>query len=160
MEYIKEKPMLKHPSYQSFLSAAALLCALIASPFASAACGCPADIHGAPALGAAGLGESFPSTADVAPDPAWQVYEFLRDGIRYVQVNDKAGVVRAAVGRIDGTFWVLPIGSDVDRVSVSAQALRPAGSRLIYRSNEVQVVLYRSGNQDRWIIRQSDAYAQ
>lgn len=149
--------MLKHSSFQLYLSAAVLLCASIASPFASAACGCPADIHGAPTLGGAGLGESFPSTADVASDPAWQVYEFSRDGIRYVQVNDKAGRVRAAVGRIDGTFWVLPIGSDVDRVSISEEVSPTANSRLIYRSNDVEVVMFRSGNQDRWIIRQPDA---
>ena len=150
--------MLKHSSYQSYLSATVLLCALIASPLASAGCGCPADGHGAPtappAMGGAGMGESFPPAADVAPDPAWQVYEFSRDGIRYVQVNDKAGSVRAAVGRIDGMFWVLPIGSDVDRVSISPLIPSMANSRVIYRSNEVEVLFYRSGNQDRWIIRQ------
>jgi hypothetical protein len=150
--------MLKNSSCQPYLSAAALLCALIASPFASAGCGCPADGHGAPivppVMGGAGMGESFPPTVDVAPDAAWQVYEFSRDGIRYVQVNDKAGRVRAAVGRIDGMFWVLPIGGDVDRVSISPEISPAANSRLIYRSNEVEVVFYRSGNQDRWIIRQ------
>jgi hypothetical protein len=105
-------------------------------------------------LGGTGLGESFPSTVDVAPDPIWQVYEFSRDGIRYVQVNDKTGRVRAAVGRIEGEFWVLPIGSDVDRVSISTEISPTANSRVIYRSNEVEVVFYRSGDQDRWIIRQ------
>lgn len=150
--------MLKHSSFQTYLSAAVLLGALIASPFASAGCGCPADGHGAPTappvMGGAGMGEPFPPTVDVAPDPVWQVYEFSRDGIRYVQVNDKTGRVRAAVGRIEGTFWVLPIGSDVDRVSISTEISRMANSRLIYRSNEVEVVFYRNGNQDRWIIRQ------
>lgn len=153
--------MLKQSSYQPYLSAAVLLCALIASPFASAACGCPDDGHGSPiavpVMGGAGLGESFPPTVDVAPDPTWQVYEFARDGIRYVQINDKTGRVRAAAGRIDSTFWVLPIGSDVERVSISAEASQIANSRLIYRSNEVEVLSYRSGNQDRWIIRQPDA---
>jgi hypothetical protein len=160
MEHIKEKPMLKHSSHQPFLSAAVLLCALIASPFASAACGCPDDGHGSPLMGGAGLGESFPPTVDVAPDPTWQVYEFARDGIRYVQVNDKAGRVRAAAGRIDGTFWILPIGSDVDRVSISPEVLPTVNSRLIYRSNEVEVLLYQSGDQDRWIIRKPDSAAQ
>jgi hypothetical protein len=161
MEYIKENIMLKHSSYRRCLSAAVLLCAIIASPFASAGCGCPDDGHVAPVvpptIGRSGLGEPFPATVDVAPDPAWQVYEFVRDGIRYVQVNDKAGRVRAAVGRIDGTFWVLPIGSDVDRVSISPLASPPVGSRSIYRSNDVEVVLARSGHEDRWIIRQPDA---
>ena len=150
--------MLKHSSFQLYLSVAVLFCASFASPLASAACGCPADIHGAPSfVGGAGLGESFPPIADVAPDPAWQVYEFSRDGIRYVQINDSVGRVRAAVGRIDGTFWVLPIGSDVDRVSISGRIPSTANSRMIYRSNEVEVVLYRNGNQDRWIVRQPDS---
>jgi hypothetical protein len=166
-EYIKEIPMLKHSSHPSFLSAAVLLCALVASPLASAGCGCPSDGHGKGKFSGSGLGESFPMSADLAADPAWQVYEFERDGIRYVQVNDKAGRVRAAVGRIDGTFWVLPIGSDADRVSVGAQpqvagkglaagrgvkpVLRSVG-KSIYRSNDLEVVLFRNGNQDRWII--------
>ena len=85
--------MLKHSSRPSFLSAAVLLCALVASPFASAACGCPSDGHGNGKFSGSGLGESFPMSADLAADPAWQVYEFERDGVRYVQVNDKAGRV-------------------------------------------------------------------
>ena len=154
--------MLKHSSRPSFLSAAVLLCALVASPFASAACGCPSDGHGNGKFSGSGLGESFPMSADLAADPAWQVYEFERDGVRYVQVNDKAGRVRAAVGRIDGTFWVLPIGSDADRVSIGSQPLgakkgvkpmlRSNRSKSIYRSNDLEVVLHRNGNQDRWVI--------
>jgi hypothetical protein len=161
-EYIKEKPMLKHSSHSSFLSAGILLCALAASPFASAGCGCPSDGHGKSKPVGSGLGESFPMSADLAADPAWQVYEFERDGIRYVQVNDKAGRVRAAVGYIDDTFWVLPIGSDADRVSIGSQPLvagkgvkplmRSTRSKSIYRSNVLEVVLYRNGNQDRWVI--------
>jgi hypothetical protein len=152
--------MLKHSSYLPYLSTAILLCAMMASPFASAKCGCPADGHGAPTLpitpiaGTAGLGDAFPATVDVAPDPAWQVYEFARDGVRYVQVNDKAGRVRAAVGRIDDTFWVLPIGADVDRVSIAPAVLSARTGTVVYRSKDLEVVLVRSGSQDRWLIRQ------
>jgi hypothetical protein len=122
-----------------------------------AICGCPDDKHGAPIMGGSGLGESFPVTEDVAPDPAWQVYQFEREGIRYVQVNDSAGQVRAAVGRIEDTLWVLPIGSDANHVSTSAAQPTGTSSRLIYRSNDLEIVLYRIDNQDRWIIRQPDA---
>lgn len=146
--------MLKYLSHQICLSTAVLFCAMTASPLVSAGCGCPADGHGAPQLGGSGLGESFPAIPDVAPDPSWQVYEFERDGIRYAQINDGIGRVRAAVGRIDGTLWVLPIGSDADRVSVTEAALPSGYSKLIYRSNDLEVVLVRSGNQDRWIVRQ------
>jgi hypothetical protein len=99
-------------------------------------------------------------SVDLAADPAWQVYEFERDGVRYVQVNDKTGRVRAAVGRIDNTLWVLPIGSDADRVSIGSQVLvkgvqpilRSTRSKSIYRSQDLEIVLQRSGNQVRWVI--------
>ena len=146
--------MLKYSSHPVLLSAAVLLCAMTASPFVSARCGCPADGHGAPQLGDSGLGESFPVIADGAPDPSWQVYEFERDGVRYVQVNDSIGRVRAAVGRIEDTLWVLPIGSDADRVSITRTALPSGYSQLIYRSNDLELVLVPSANQDRWIVRQ------
>ena len=149
--------MLKYSSHQIWLSAAVLLCAMTASPFVIAGCGCPADGHGAPQLGGSGLGESFPIIADVAPDPSWQVYEFERDGVRYVQVNDSIGRVRAAVGRIEDTLWVLPIGSDADRVAITGAALPSGYSKLIYRSNDLEIVLVRSDNQDRWIVRQPAA---
>ncbi len=149
--------MLKYSSRQAWLSAAVLLCAMTVSPFVIAKCGCPADGHGAPQLGGSGLGESFPVIADVAPDPSWQVYEFERDGVRYVQVNDSTGRVRAAVGRIEDTLWVLPIGSDADRVSITEAALPSGYSKLVYRSNDLEVVLVNSGNQDRWIVRQPAA---
>ena len=149
--------MLNQSSRQACVSVAILFCAMIASPFASAACGCPADGHGAPQLGGSGLGESFPETADLAPDPLWQVYEFERDGVRYLQVNDSAGLVRAAVGRIEDTLWVLPIGSDADRVSITEAAIPSGYSQLIYRSGQIEIVLYRSGDLDRWIVRQPNA---
>ncbi len=149
--------MLKYLSHQIWLSTAVLFCAMTASPLASAGCGCPADGHGAPQLGGFGLGESFPAIPDVAPDQAWQVYEFERDGVRYVQVNDSTGRVRAAVGRIEHTLWVLPIGSDADRVSITEAVLPSGYSKLIYRSNDLEVVLVRSSNQDRWIVRQPAA---
>lgn len=150
--------MLKHSSHQPYLSAAVLLCAIIASPLAVAQCGCPSDGHGTPMLGGSGLGESFPVAPDMAADPAWQVYEFERDGVRYTQINDHSGRVRVAVGRIANTFWVLPIGSDADRASTASTKTMTGGSgKTIYRSNEVEIVLHRSaGNQDRWTIRQPD----
>lgn len=146
--------MLMHRSSFPYLSSALVVCALIASPFANACC--PDGGGGAPRK-ASGLGESFPVAADVAADPAWQVYEFERDGVRYVQVNDQSGLVRAAAGRIGGTFWVLPIGSDADRVRVPGQLLPNIQGRTLYRSNDVEVVLYRTSNGDRWMIRTPDA---
>jgi hypothetical protein len=139
-------------SYPSLAALGLLASTLIASQVVSAKCGCPDDGNWTPAA-ARGLGQSFPQAADLAADPAWQVYEFERDGVRYVQVNDQSGNVRAAAGRIGGTFWVMPIGADADRVAVPGDA-KPAGNpRVLYRGGDVEVVLYEDGVRQRWLIR-------
>ena len=144
--------MSNHLSYTPYLVAALGLSALTASPLVIARCGCPDDGVGAE-RSATGLGQPFPQAADLAADPTWQIYEFERGGIRYTQVNDRAGSVRAAVGRIGDTFWAMPIGSDADRVAVQGETA-PAGTpQVLFRSNEVEVVLYRDGAQQRWLIR-------
>lgn len=125
--------------------------ALTASPLASATCGCPDDGHGAPKA-ATGLGHEFPQAPDLV-DAAWQVYEFERDGIRYVQVNDRSGVVRAAAGRIGETFWAMLIGSDADRVAVQGDAAPVGTPQVLFRSSDVEVGLYRDGSRQRWLIR-------
>lgn len=99
------------------------------------------------------MGESFPDAVDLAADPAWQVYEFERDGIRYVQINDSNGTVRAAAGRIGGTAWVMPIGTDADRVAVPGDAAPTGIPRVLYRGAEVEVVLYQESGQSRWLVR-------
>lgn len=134
------------------LTAMGLLFGLTTSQDALARCGCPEDGHGQPKV-AIGLGESFPVAVDLAVDPSWAVYEFERDGVRYVQVNDEFGDVRAAVGRIDDTFWVMPIGSDADRVSVPGDAVPAGQSVVLARTVDTVVVRYRSGGQTRWVIR-------
>lgn len=139
-------------SRSSYAALALLACAAIISPVAWAKCGCPDDGNWNPAA-SRGLGESFPTAADLVADPAWQVYEFQRDGIRYVQVNDQAGVVRAAAGRIGGTAWVMPIGADADRVAVPGDATPSGTPRVLYRGSDVEVVLYQDGAQSRWMIR-------
>ena len=144
--------MYKHMPRTHFLSIAVLLGAAAASPLASAQCGCPSDKNGTPKA-PFGLGLPFPAAPDMAPNPSWQVYEFERDGIRYLQVNDRNGIVRVAVGHIDGTFWVLPIGIDADRVAVAGDAA-PAGTpTTLYRSAELQVILDKYGSEDRWLVR-------
>ena len=144
--------MSKHLSFSPCLAVVLGLSALAASPLASAKCGCPDDGHGAPKA-ATGLGQEFPQAPDLAADAAWQVYEFERDGIRYVQVNDRSGAVRAAAGRIGETFWAMPIGSDADRVAVQGDAAPVGTPQPLFRSSEVEVVLYRDGTRQRWLIR-------
>ena len=105
------------------------------------------------AAAVSGLGQEFPAAPDLAADFAWQVHEFERDGIRYTQVNDRYGNVRAAIGRIGGTFWTMPIGADADRVRVQGDAA-PAGiPKVLFRSSDVEVVLYQDGALQRWVVR-------
>lgn len=141
-----------HLSRSACAALALLACAAVVSPVAWANCGCPDDGRDAP-LASRGLGESFPAAVDLAADTAWQVYEFERDGVRYVQVNDATGTVRAAAGRIGGTAWIMPIGTDADRVAVPGDAVPTGTPRVLYRGSDVEVVLYQDGSQTRWMIR-------
>jgi hypothetical protein len=143
-------------SYRLAASAIVLSGTIAASPGAIACC--PGDGNGAPRA-ASGMGESFPQAVDLASDPAWQVYEFSRDGIRYLQINDRSGVVRAAVGRIGETFWVMPIGIDADRVSVSGVATQAGAYRSLYKREDIEIELLESANGTYWLIR-SPAQAQ
>lgn len=129
---------------------------LLGLPSLSWAC-CPSDGHTAPKA-ATGLGDAHPPSTDLASDPKWQVYEFERDGVRYVQINDANGVVRAAAGRIAGTFWVMPIGNDADRVSLPDDALPAGHARVLYRGRDVEVVLVEDEARPRWVIRTPSAF--
>ena len=78
---------------------------------------------------ASGLGQSWPNAQDQSINPNYHVYVFNKDGVNYVQVNDAAGKVRAAVAASGGQFLVLPLGSDAARVSTpqSEATQAPAG---------------------------------
>ncbi len=134
------------------LSLIALIFGFAASQPVAAKCGCPDDGHGSPKL-SIGLGESFPDAPDLAPSPEWAVYEFERDGIRYVQMNDQTGTVRAAVGRIDDTFWVMPLGTDVERVRLPDDAWPIGQGTVIAQTADLQVVLNINAGLAYWRVR-------
>ncbi len=137
------------------LSIALFAASLVMSPQVLAQC-CPNTGGGAPKA-ASGLGQASPPATDLAVDPEWQVYEFERGGIRYTQVNDSSGKVRAAVGRINDVFWVMPIGGDADRVSVDALPVTSTQRKVLYRAEDVEVVLHRTASGDYWEVRQPEA---
>lgn len=138
----------------SILSVALFAAAMLMSSQVFAQC-CPGG--GDAPKAKSGLGQSAPPATDLADDPEWQVYEFERGGIRYTQINDSAGRVRAAIGRIDDVFWVMPIGGDADRVSLDALPALVGERKVLYRTNEVEVVLNRTATGDYWEVRQPDA---
>ncbi len=142
--------MQKHIFKTPVLSVALLAASLLMSSHVFAQC-CPSG-GGAPKA-ATGLGQPFPPAADLAADPDWQVYELERGGIRYIQIEDRTGRVRAGVGRVDDVLWPMPMGSDADRVSVEALPALPGQRKVLYRSNEVEVVLIRTNNGDFWEVR-------
>ena len=142
--------MQKHRFNTSVLSAVLFVASLLMCPQVFAQC-CPGG--GDTPKAAIGLGQPFPVATDLAADPAWQVYEFERGGIRYEQVNDSVGRVRVAVGHIDDVFWVMPMGIDADRVSINAQPALAGPRKVLYRSNEVEVILYRTVMGDYWVVR-------
>ncbi len=104
---------------------------------------------------ATGLGESAPTSLNLSLDPAWRIYEFKRDGVSYLQINDLTGTVRAAVGNISGTLWVLPMGADVSRVALPVKGNDPRGT-LVYQTSAfiVRVIPGRQGN--KWEITAAD----
>lgn len=134
-----------HPAALAVLAVAAFL-----APSLALAC-CPSGGNTGPKA-ASGLGEEYPASADVASDPNWAVYNFERDGIQYLQVNDASGAVRAAVGRIDGLVWVLPLGSDADRVNASTAAT----GTLIYSGEGIEVRRAQTAAGDAWSITPID----
>lgn len=113
---------------------------------------CPSGGVGEP-VPSNGLGQIHPPSIDLAPNSPWQVYMFERDGIRYLQINDSAGVVRIAVGRIEDTLWVLPIGSDADFVVLQGSSAPSGTPTTVYVGPDVEVVLYEDGVRQRWWIR-------
>ena len=129
--------------------------AMLATPSSASPAVSPIG-NGGPRVARFGLGENFPVSEDVAADSNWKVYEFERDGIRYVQANDSQGNVRLAVGRIDGTFWVLPTGIDADRVHVPGNAtVIPiyASARRVHGTDALELWLYQTSSGDWWAVK-------
>lgn len=152
MDYNKENAMFVYKKQVTALGAAILTSAALALPSTAWAQCCPSDGKTSPKA-ARGLGESAPQAPDLAVDEAWKIYEFERGGVRYTQINDDTGNVRAAVGRIGDTAWVLPIGRDADRVLLPGDAIPAGNARVLLRSKEVEVVLIETGSTQYWWIR-------
>jgi len=122
---------------------------LLAGVSVAQAC-CPDGGHGAP-VAVTGLGESAPRAENLALDPAWRIYEFERDGVTYLQINDLTGTVRAGVGQIKDTLWVLPMGKDVARVALPAKNASVQGT-VVYRTSRFTVRVVPNTAGDAWVV--------
>lgn len=87
--------------------------------------------------GAQGLGATQPAQADVSTNPQFHVYEWLRNGVAYVQVNDATGNVLMAVATGGGEVLVLPVGQP-DAVQVVAPSINTAGA-VVYADGAVLI---------------------
>ncbi|QBG88050.1 hypothetical protein ACQR53_11130 [Xanthomonas oryzae] len=147
------------------LKAAFMLAGFLILGEASAQVCCP---NGGSGVRATGLGESHPNATNLALDAAWSIYEFQRDGVTYLQINDIAGTVRAVVARIDDALWVVPMGKDVNRVSVPttnsiwtnkatyiANKAVSNSARMVYRTANFTVHVESQANGEHWKVSPS-----
>jgi hypothetical protein len=88
---------------------------------------------------ATGLGQAWPNAADQSASPNWHVYVFERDGIRYIQINDRNGTVHAALGRAGDTIFALPVGVDANNVAISSSVEGGTSALPIYQDQAVSV---------------------
>lgn len=72
-------------------------------------------------LRSTGLGQAWPNAPDVSISPYYHVYVFERSGLRYIQVNDLGGTVRAAVVSAGDDVVGLPIGVDASRLATPSE---------------------------------------
>jgi hypothetical protein len=101
------------------------------------------------ALPATGLGQSWPNATDVSTSPHWHVYVFERNGVRYVQINDLGGKVRAAFAASNGHVLTLPVGSDAERVATPEDPLPVSGNTagdIVYQDSAVKVLVAPQAN--------------
>ncbi len=94
----------------------------------------------------AGLGQSWPNTADMSRSPSLHAYVFMLRGVKYVQVNDINGNVLGAVGTANGEFITLPIGRFSNLVSTpqepadtSSTAVPVTSPTTVYKDDSTQV---------------------
>lgn len=103
-----------------------------------------ANVMAAGGLPATGLGQSWPNATDVSASPRWHVYVFERNGVRYVQINDLNGKVRAAFATSGGNFLALPLGVDATRLATPEEPLAATGQTqgdIVYQDVTTKVLV-------------------
>ncbi|MGE7139650.1 hypothetical protein ACQKIE_18645 [Luteibacter sp. NPDC031894] len=90
---------------------------------------------GMSAVGTTELGQFNPSVQNLSLSPEYQVFQFTREGIRYIEVADLAGAPRAAFTVVNGALLTLPIGPD----TAQQVAISPAWTDVVYDDGSVVV---------------------
>ena len=91
-----------------------------------------------------GLGQQWPNATDVSSNPNYHVYVFQRGAIKYVQVNDANGTVRAAVMLTPTGRFGTPVGSDANNVATSDEpqaAPASTASQTVYSDGANQIAV-------------------
>jgi hypothetical protein len=130
------------------LASGALLCSAFAMGAHAQTC-CPTG--GGNKIATQGLGESMPAATDLSTNATVSIYQFERGGVTYLQINDPTGQVRGAVGRIENTAWVTPVGKDVDRVSL-VDALDLRRGSVLYDARYFTVQKSSTTSGDAWTV--------
>lgn len=92
-----------------------------------------------------GLGQAWPNATDVSVSPHYHVYVFVRDGIRYVQINDLNGTVRAAVAMADNVVLVLPVGVDAADVTTQHGIANAGTTETVYSDSSTRITATLTG---------------
>jgi hypothetical protein len=99
-----------------------------------------------------GLGQSWPNARDHSLSPRYHVFVFLKDGVRFIQINDSVGQVRGALATAGGQILVLPIGTGAQVVTppapaADAPAVTPAAStEPVYQDSQVTITAQPQSN--------------
>ncbi|QWT19090.1 hypothetical protein KPL74_15215 [Bacillus sp. NP157] len=89
-----------------------------------------------------GLGQAWPNATDVSSSPNYHVYVFTRGSMRYIQVNDANGTVRAAIARTPTSLLGTPVGVDASNVATPDEPMAAPASttgETVYKDSSTQV---------------------
>jgi hypothetical protein len=86
-----------------------------------------------------GLGQAWPDAPDVSVSPGFHVYRFDKQGVRYVQINDRNGTVRGAMAYIAGQTLELPIGVDASHWGVAEEPASATSGVTVYKDDDMTV---------------------
>jgi len=126
-----------------------LICSALATTAYAQSC-CPGGGNGSP-IAIRGFGESAPVATNLSSNASVRIYQFERNGVTYLQINDPTGQVLGAVGRIENTAWVTPMGKDVDRLSI-VETLDKNRGTVVYDARYFTLQLARTTNGDAWTV--------